>query len=140
MDWRPVVAAGVLQGAGLGVLMPAITRTAFSTLDSKLRPEGNVLFNLSRLYGSTIGIAVVQSCFYSNTQGMHLALADDITAYRAASQAATALSTQGLAALNDMITGQAAIVAVIGQFKILMIAVLVVSPLVLLLRNPRPIP
>ncbi|MGO8921077.1 MAG: hypothetical protein ACLQJR_34750 [Stellaceae bacterium] len=36
------------------------------------------------------------------------------------------------------ITGQAAVVAVIGQFKILMIAMLLVSPLVLLLRKPSP--
>jgi hypothetical protein len=35
----------------------------------------------------------------------------------AASQAATALSAQGLAALNDMITGQAAIVAVIASSR-----------------------
>ncbi|HVJ52069.1 MAG TPA: DHA2 family efflux MFS transporter permease subunit [Aliidongia sp.] len=139
MDWRPVITAGVLQGAGLGILMPVLAKTAFSTLDPKLRPEGTVLFNLSRLYGSTIGIAVVQTFFYGNTQAMHLALAENITPYRAAAHAATALSRQGLAQLNEMITGQAAVVAVIGQFKILMIAMLVVSPLVLLLRKPRPI-
>jgi len=134
MHWRTVVAAGVLQGAGLGILLPTLGKTAFSTLDPKLRPEGTVLFNLSRLYGSTIGIAVVQTCFYGNTQAMHLALAKDVTPYRAA-----ALSRQGLAALNDMITGQAAFVALIDQFKLLMIAMLIVSPLVLLLRKPRPI-
>ena len=37
-----------------------------------------------------------------------------------------------------MITAQAAVVAVIDQFKILMIAMLIVSPLVLFLRKPRP--
>jgi len=139
MYWRTVVAAGVLQGAGLGILMPVLAKTAFSTLDPKLRPEGTVLFNLSRLYGSTIGIAVVQTCFYGNTQAMHLALAKNITPYRAAVRAAAAVSRQGLAELNDMITGQAAFVALIDQFKILMIAMLIVSPLVLLLRKPRPI-
>jgi hypothetical protein len=61
MDWRPVLVAGVLQGAGLGILMPALTKTAFSTLDPQFRPEGTTLFNLSRLYGSTIGIALVLS-------------------------------------------------------------------------------
>jgi MFS transporter, DHA2 family, multidrug resistance protein len=71
MDWRPVVIAGVLQGAGLGTLMPTLTKAAFSTLDPKFRPEGTALFNLSRLYGSTIGIAVVQIFFYDNTQAMH---------------------------------------------------------------------
>ena len=139
MDWRPVVTAGLAQGAGLGILMPVLARTAFSTLDPKFRPEANVVFNLARLYGSTIGIAVVQTCFYGNTQAMHLALAVSITPYRAATRAAAALPRQGLAALNDMITGQAAIVAVIDQFEILMMAMLIVSPLVLLLRKPRPI-
>jgi DHA2 family multidrug resistance protein len=128
----------MLQGAGLGTLMPALTRAAFSTLDPKFRPEGTAPFNLSRLYGSTIGIALVQIFFYGNTQAMHLALAKNLTPYRAAAHAAAAVSKQGLARLNDMITGQAAVIAVIGQFKILMIAMLVVSPLVLLLRKPRP--
>jgi DHA2 family multidrug resistance protein len=41
--------------------MPALTKMAFSTLDPQLRPEGNTLFNLSRLYGRTIGVAVVAS-------------------------------------------------------------------------------
>jgi hypothetical protein len=44
-----------------------------------------------------------------------------------------AASKRGLAMLNEMITEQAGVVAVIDQFKILMIAMLIVSPLVLLL-------
>jgi DHA2 family multidrug resistance protein len=39
----------------------------------------------------------------------------------------------GLAALNDMITGWAALVGVIDQFKVMLIAML--SPLVLFLRK-----
>src|SRR3954447_4855504 len=79
MDWRPVVTTGLLQGAGLGILMPALTKAAFGTLDPKFRPKGTALFNLSRLYGSTVGIAVVQIFFYDNTQAMHLALAKNLT-------------------------------------------------------------
>jgi DHA2 family multidrug resistance protein len=41
----------------------------------------------------------------------------------------------GLAALNDMVTGQAAFVGVIDQFEVMMIAILIVSPLVLFLRK-----
>jgi DHA2 family multidrug resistance protein len=63
LDWRLVAEAGLLQGAGLGMLIPALARAAFGTLDAKLRPEGSALLNLSRLYGSTIGIAVVQIFF-----------------------------------------------------------------------------
>jgi DHA2 family multidrug resistance protein len=138
MDWRPVAEAGLLQGAGLGMVGPALAKAAFGTLDPKLRPEGSALINLSRLYGSTIGIAVVQIFFYGNTQAMHVALAKDLTPTSAAAHVAGSIGRPGLAALNDMITHQAAVVAVIGQFKILMFAMLVVSPLVLFLRKPRP--
>jgi DHA2 family multidrug resistance protein len=139
MDWRPVVGTGLLQGVGLGTLIPALARAAFGTLDPKLRPEGSALLNLSRLYGSTIGIAVVQIFFYDNTQAMHVALAKDLTPYRTAAHVAGSIAKPGLAALNDMITQQAAVVAVIDQFEILMFAMLIVSPLVLFLRKPRPV-
>jgi MFS transporter, DHA2 family, multidrug resistance protein len=136
MDWRPVVVAGVLQGAGLGVLMPALTRAAFSTLEPRLRPEGSALFNLSRLYGSTIGIAVVQLFFYDNTQMMHLALAKALRPYHAAAHVAAPLPGPSLAALNEAVTGQAAMVALIDQFKLLMVVMLMASPFALLLRKP----
>jgi DHA2 family multidrug resistance protein len=137
MDWRLVVAATLLQGTGLGMLLPALSKTAFSTLDPKLRPEGTALFNLSRVHGSAIGIAVVQIFFYNNTQAMHLALAKDLAPYRAAAHVGGSIAGPGLALLNDMVTRQAAMVAVIDQFKILMLAMLIVSPLVLFLRKPR---
>jgi MFS transporter, DHA2 family, multidrug resistance protein len=135
MDWRFVIEAGVVQGAGLGILLPALTKAAFSTLDPIFRPEGTVLFNLSRLYGSTIGIAVVLTFFYDNTQAMHVALAKDLTPVRAAAHVSGSIAESGLATLNDMITGQAALIGVIGQFKVMMIAMLIVSPLVLFLRK-----
>jgi len=139
MDWWPVAFAGALQGVGLGMLMPSLGKVAFSTLDPKLRPEGTGFFNLTRVYGSTLGVAVVQWFFFDNTQAMHVALAGHLTAYRAATHSVTAsMSLPALAGLNEMITGQAALIAIIDQFKILMWAMLVVSPLVFFLRKPVP--
>ncbi|MBD9601550.1 DHA2 family efflux MFS transporter permease subunit [Pseudomonas sp. PDM10] len=137
MDWSPVAVAGAIQGIGIGVLMPSLTKVAFSTLDPTLRPEGTGLFNLSRVYGSTLGVAIVQLFFFNNTQAMHMALASNLTPYRAAAHSAPT-SLQALAGLNEMITGQAAFIAVVDQFKILMFAMLVVSPLVVFLRKPVP--
>jgi DHA2 family multidrug resistance protein len=139
MDWWPVIVSTLLQGTGLGMLLPALSKTAFSTLDPKFRPEGTGLFNMSRAYGSLIGIAVVLTYFYNNTQAMHLALAKDLTPYRAAAHVAASIDKPALAMLNDMVTRQAAVVAVIDQFKILTCAMLVISPLVLFLRKPRPV-
>lgn len=138
MDWWPVIRAGILQGAGLGIMMPILTRAAFGTLAPALRPEGTLLFNLARLYGSTIGIAVVQIYFFNNTQAMHLALAADITPFTTSTVVAGSPTPSSLAALNVMITDQAAFIGLIGQFKVMMVVMLVASPLMLFLRKPRP--
>jgi DHA2 family multidrug resistance protein len=92
MDQRLVVAATLLQGTGLGMLLPSLGKVAFSALDPKFRPEGTALLSLSRVYGSTIGIAVVQIFFYNNTQAMHLALAKNLTPYRAAAHVAGSIA------------------------------------------------
>ena len=137
MHWTPVAVAGALQGIGLGMLMPALSKVAFSTLDPALRAEGAGLFNLIRVYGSTFGVAVVQTWFFNNTQAMHMALVSHLTPYRSALHSISAATPlHALEGLNEMITGQAAFIAVMGQFKILMMVMLVVSPLVLLLRKP----
>lgn len=135
MHWETVVVAGVLQGAGLGILLPTLTKAAFSTLDPVFRPEGTAFFNLTRLYGSTLGIAVVLDFFYDNTQAMQVALAKDLVPYRAGAHVTGSIGTRGLAGLNEMITGQAAFVGVIDQFEVMIIAMLIVSPLVLFLRK-----
>jgi DHA2 family multidrug resistance protein len=144
MDWPPVAIAGAVQGVGLGILMPSISKVAFSTLDPKFRPEGTGIFNLIRVYGSTLGVAVVQASFFNNTQAMHLALASHLTPFAAAARAVTVSTPlQAVAGLNEMITGQAAFIAVLDQFKILMMAMVVISPLILFLRKPattNPVP
>ncbi|WP_192564742.1 MFS transporter [Pseudomonas gozinkensis] len=132
MDWTPVAVTGFIQGVGLGILMPALSKTAFSTIDPKLRPEATGFFNLMRVYGSTLGVAVVQIFFFNNTQAMHSALVSQLTPYRVAMPT----SLPALEGLNHLVTHQAAFVAVMGQFKILMLAMLVVSPLVMFLRKP----
>ena len=130
-DWRPVI-------VGLGILLQTLTKTAFSTLYPAFRPEGTAFFNLSRLYGSAIGVALVLVFFYDNTQAMHVALAKDLAPYRAAAHVTGSMAEPRLATLNDMVTGQAAFIGVIDQFKVMIIARLMVSPLVVFLRTPCP--
>jgi MFS transporter, DHA2 family, multidrug resistance protein len=136
MDWQEVATVLLFQGIGLGMAVPAAIKTAFATLDQRFHPEAAAIFNVTRLYGGSIGVAIVQLFFYGNTQAMHLALAKGLAPYRAAAHVTGQLPKPKLAALNEMITGQGALVAVIGQFKILLVAILIVSPLVLFLRGP----
>ncbi|MGN6482284.1 DHA2 family efflux MFS transporter permease subunit [Luteibacter sp.] len=137
MDGWAVGMAGLLQGAGLGMLMPAITRATFSTLAPALRAQGTVLFNLFRLYGSTLGVAVVQLYFFMNTQAVHGALAEHLRPYGAFAHVTAQTRGPALAALNEGVTGQAAMIAVISQFKLLFVAMLIASPLIFFLRRPR---
>jgi DHA2 family multidrug resistance protein len=139
MDWRPVVVAGALQGLGLGALMPALTKAAFQHARSEVPSGGHRTLQPVAPLWQHDRVAVVQVFFYDNTQAVYLALAKNLTPYRAAAHAAGSVSRPGLAALNDMVTGQAAVIAVIDQFEILMFAMLIVSPLVLFLRKPRPV-
>lgn len=140
MDSLPVTTAGAVQGAGLGMLLPALSRAAFATLKPASRPEATVIFNLARLFGSTLGISIVQIFFYVNTQSVHLALAKHVRPYGPVAHATGSLAGRQLAQFNELVTGQAAVVAVIGQFKLLLIAMLVASPLVIFLRKPRTTP
>ena len=59
--------------------------------------------------------------------------------WQAVAMCAGSIDKPAPAALNEMITQQAAVVAVIDQFKILMFAMLIVSPLVFFLRKPCPV-
>jgi DHA2 family multidrug resistance protein len=135
---RRQLAATLLQGTGLGMLLPSLGKVAFSALGPEFLPEGTALLSLSWVYGRTIGIGVVQILFYSNTRAMHLALANNLTPFRTTAHLAGSITKPSLAALDGMITHQAAGVAVIDQFKILILATLTVSPLVFFLRKPRP--
>ena len=65
-----------------------------------------------------------------------MALAKNLTPYRAAAHITGSIAKPGLAALNDVATGQAAFVGFIGQSKVMMFAMPIVSPLVLFLRKP----
>jgi DHA2 family multidrug resistance protein len=132
MDWTPVAISGFLQGVGLGILMPALSRVAFSTLEPRFRPEATGVFNLMRVYGSTLGVAVVQIYFFNNTQAMHVALVSHLTPYRLPPP----MSLPALEGLNHLVTHQAAFIAVMGQFKILLVVMLAVSPLVVFLHKP----
>lgn len=64
MEWRPVALSTLLQGAGLRMLMPALAKSTFWMLPPQFKPQGHGIFNLSRLYEATIGVAVVQIYFF----------------------------------------------------------------------------
>ena len=141
MGQSHVVVSGILQGFGMGLCYVPLSVLAFGTLPAALRNEGTAFFSLLRNVGSAIGISIVEVLLTRNTQIVHARLAESITPYggQPMAHAAGHIDTStpaGLAALNGMITNQAAMVAYVDDFKLMMLLTLAVIPLVVVLRNP----
>jgi DHA2 family multidrug resistance protein len=138
MGTASVVWSGLTQGLGTGFVYVPLAAITFATLSSQYRNEGTALFSLVRNIGSSIGISVVTTLFTRNSQIMHSRLAEQVTPFNDVlhAQAPGALgSTGGLAALDAMVSGQAAMIAYDNDFKLMMVLTLCAVPLVALLRR-----
>ncbi len=141
MDERLIVISGIIQGFGVGLAYVPISTVAFSTLSPALRNEGTAFFNLQRNIGSAIGISVVQTLLTRNTQIVHATLAGHVTPYNLDNPAFSSGhidpgTLSGLTALNHAITHQAAMIAYLDDYKLMMVLTLAVMPLLVLLRPP----
>ena len=145
--WTPdvaqgtIVAVGVIQGIGLGFLFVPLSVATLSTLAPSQRAEGAGLYSLSRNIGSSVGISVVNALLIENTQANHADIAGAITPMNRALESPAVhhfwspLTAAGQAALNEVVTRQAEIIAFIDDYKLLMIATLVVMPLLMVFRR-----
>ncbi len=141
MDMSPIVWSGLIQGFGTGIVYVPMATLAFVTLPATMRNEGTALFNLVRNIGSSIGISAVQALFTSNTQVMHASLAAHITPFVFATHSLGRYAGRAAeAALNGMITAQAAMIAYLDDFHLMMVMTLLSIPLLLFVRNARPSP
>ncbi|HEX5127776.1 MAG TPA: DHA2 family efflux MFS transporter permease subunit [Rhodocyclaceae bacterium] len=141
MGEGPIVWPGFFQGMGLGFVTVPLTTIAFSTLNPVLRPDGTSIFSLSRNIGSSIGISVMQTLLTRNTSIAHAALVGNISLYNPMVQAPYAPpiydlhSYAGLSAINAEVTRQASLIAYLDDFKFMMLATIVTTPLLLLMRR-----
>jgi DHA2 family multidrug resistance protein len=137
-----IVHTGIMQGLGLGFIFVPLSTITFATLAPHYRNEGTALFSLLRNLGSSIGVSLVFTYLAQRTQANHAAFADYINPFSLAlRQAAEAgaydlTSPQGLAALNGEVTRQAATLAYLQDFQLMMWITLAAIPLIILLRAP----
>ncbi|OIQ92180.1 multidrug export protein EmrB [mine drainage metagenome] len=141
MNSSQVVWSGLTQGLGTGFVYVPLAAVTFATLSPQYRNEGTAMFSLVRNVGSSVGISVVETLLTRNTQIMHARLAEQITPYGSDGLHALphlALSTtSGLARLNELVSGQAAMIAYNDDFKLMMILTLCAIPLIALLKTGR---
>jgi DHA2 family multidrug resistance protein len=137
-----VVRTGVVQGLGLGFVFVPLSTITFATLAPRFRNEGTALFSLVRNIGSSIGISIVVTYLAERTQANHAAFAAFLDPWSfglqyAAQQGVYDLATtQGLAMLNAETTRQAALLAYLQDFRLMMWISLAALPLLFLLRGP----
>ena len=107
-----------------------------------MRAQGTALFSLVRNIGSSIGISLVQTLLVRNTVIAHASLAERVTSANSAwNNPAIAkaydISTRGGAAfLDSVVTQQAAMIAYIDDFWLMLFLTLAVTPLLFLIRPP----
>jgi DHA2 family multidrug resistance protein len=137
-----IVWPGVIQGIGMGLVFVPLSAATFATLSPSMRAQGTALFSLVRNIGSSIGISLVQTMLVRNTVIAHTALTERVTYansawHNPAIAGAYDLSTPGGAALLDgTITQQAAMIAYIDDFWLMLFLTVAVTPLLLLIRPP----
>jgi DHA2 family multidrug resistance protein len=142
IDGWDIVRTGVTQGFGLGFIFVPLSTITFASLAARYRNEGTALFSLMRNIGSSIGISVVMTYLAQRTQANHAAFADYINPFNLAlrqaveADAYNLTTPQGLAAINGEVTRQAAMLAYLQDFRLMMWITLIAIPLVVLLRAP----
>ena len=139
-DW-PVVASGVVQGLGLGLVFVPLTTLSFATLDARFRGDGTSLFSLMRNVGSSIGISIVATLLAQMTQVNHQEIGAHLTPFNqnVVNQAPGLLTGDPLtlAMIDGEVSRQAAMIAYIDDFKLMMFITLAAMPIILLLRSPK---
>jgi DHA2 family multidrug resistance protein len=131
-----------VQGIGLGLVFIPLNITAFGTLDPRYRTEASSLMNLSRNIGGSAGISVVTALLARNIQTAHSEIGQHIpdpglVANDPVVSSITGGATDTVLAMADAIVNkQAAMVAYLDDFKLMMILTLGSIPLVFLLQRP----
>jgi MFS transporter, DHA2 family, multidrug resistance protein len=145
--WTPdvsegeIVATGLVQGAGFGILFVPMSAVTLSTLSPQDRADGASIFSLSRSIGSSVGISVFSALLTTMTEVNHA----DISAYvtpvnrgfedPTVTQFLSPLTAAGRAALDALVTQQAQIVAYIDDYKLLLIATLALFALLVIFKK-----
>ena len=144
MGMAPVILSGVLQGFGLGCTFVPLNTLALSNLPRHILTQGTAMRSLMRNLGGSIGISIFETMLIQNTQIVHSRLIEHLRPDNPLAQQPwlappfSLTTPSGMAALNAEVTRQAAMVAYINDYALMMIIVLLLIPLLLLVRRSRP--
>ena len=141
-DFSHIAWMGFIQGLGMGFVFIPLNASAFATLPPHLRTDGSSMLNLSRSIGSSIGISIVTTFLARNLQTAHSDLSANVTASFTQIVDFSTLDrfqSYGEAALRVLdaeVNRQAAMIAYINDFYLMMWMTLAVIPFTLLMKRP----
>jgi len=142
MGSMPIMVSGVLQGIGLGAVFVPLNTLAFATISTKFRADATSLFTLARNIGQAVGISMVTVVLANMMQVNHAELGAHLTATSpvVASQmpALLAGNAQMASVADQLVTQQAAMIAYLDDFVLMMYVTLLAVPIVFLLRGDKP--
>jgi DHA2 family multidrug resistance protein len=145
VDARHVIASGLIQGLGMGLVFIPLQASAFATLSPTLRTDGSSLLNLFRSLGASAGISWMTVLLARNIQTAHADLGSHVTAATtsiidfSATDRFQVLGDAAAILLDAEVNRQAAMIAYVDDFWLMMWITLAAAPLALLMRkNSRP--
>jgi len=132
-----VVMTGMLQGMGIGFITVPLMTITFATLDPAIRTEATVLYAMLRNIGGGIGVSVAITILTRSSQANHARLVEFMSVFDTEKwRLVHALfGSRAEAIVASEISRQAAMIAYINDFTVLLILTLGGIPLVLLMRR-----
>lgn len=141
VDRDRVMLTSLIQGIGMGLVFIPLNAAAFATLPPHLRTDGSSLLNLARSMGASVGIAVTTTVAARSLQVSHADIAGSVTASASsmldvsATQRFQAVGEAALRMIDAEVNRQAAMIAYINDFYLMMWLALAAVPFALLLRG-----
>jgi DHA2 family multidrug resistance protein len=138
---KDIIVSGMIQGFGLGFVFIPLSTVSYITLDPRYRAEAASLFSLIRNMGSSIGVSVAFTYFSRNTRVQHAYLTEAVTPYSTwlsldvRPDAMLPGSSAALAMVDGEMTRQAATIAYVSDFYMMMWIVLILVPCVFLMAS-----
>lgn len=138
------IIVGLLQGFGMGLTFMPTNVVAFSTLPLSMRTDASSLLYLARSLGGSLGISISITMLTRNIQISHEELGSRITASSftiidpATADRWGSIGDAALRILDLEVNRQAAMIAYLSDFQLLLYIILAILPLVLLLKPVKP--
>ena len=139
-----IAMASLIQGLAVGLNWVPLVVATFSTLDRRFLSESTGVFHLLRNLGSSIFIAASVTTLVRTGQMNHAHLTEFISPFNESlafpnlPQAWNLESLSGIAAMGGEIGRQAAMLGYLNAFGLYTLACVVVLPLILIVRVPKP--